>query len=68
MVTHMEKLTTERKYNASTFITLATEVPLTPTTMSEAASLAQEIEYLDRELARYNGKQPLLSRRTKIKV
>ena len=68
MVTYMQKLAADRKYNASTFVTLATEIPLTPSTMSEAAELVKEIEYLDRQLARYNGKRPLLSGRTKAKV
>lgn len=68
MVTHMEKLIVERKNNASSFITLATETPLTPTAMSEATSLVREIEYLDRQLASYNGKRPLLSHKAKSKV
>lgn len=68
MVTRMAKLIVERKNAASVFTVLANQTPLNPTTMSEAKSLAQELEYLDRELASYNGKQPLMSNRTKIKV
>ena len=68
MITYMEKLTVERQFSASTFVTLATEIPLTPSTMEEATSLARDIEYLDRQLALYNGKRPLMSRQTKSKV
>lgn len=68
MVTYMEKLIVERKNAAKVFTILANQTPPDRTVMSEAKSLVQELEYLDRELARYNGKQPLLSRRTKTKV
>ena len=67
MVTYMEKLIVERK-NAAEVFTILAQTPPDWKVISEAKSLAQELEYLDRELARYNGKQPLMPRRTKIKV